>query len=47
MPPDNHANCQRHNDRLAIHAISTNLSSDVGMEDLSIGARQRTIASSI
>jgi hypothetical protein len=43
----NHANCQRHDDRLAIHAISTNLPCDVGMEDLFIGAHQRIIASSI
>jgi hypothetical protein len=30
-----------------IHAISTNLPCDVGVEDLLIGANQRIIASSI
>ena len=37
MPPDNHANCQRYDDRLAIRAILTNLPCDVAMEDLIIG----------
>ena len=46
-PPDNHANFQRHDDRLAAHAISTNLPCDVGMEKLLIGSHERIIASGI
>tara|TARA_R110002124_G_scaffold287034_1_gene469997 strand:- start:2254 stop:2388 length:135 start_codon:yes stop_codon:yes gene_type:complete len=44
MPPENHANFQRHDDRLDIHAISTNLPCDVGKKVFSSG---RIIASSI
>ena len=47
MPPENHANFQRHDDRLDIHAISTNLPCDVGMEKLLIGSHERIIASGI
>jgi DNA modification methylase len=47
MLPDNNVNYQRYDDRLAIHAISTDLPYDVGMENLLIGANQRIIASSI
>ena len=45
--PDNHASCQRYDDRLATHAISMNLPCDAGWEDFLIGAHQHNIASSI